>query len=297
MARGMTRTRRMKLLAFAITLSSSTAVAETLHVHSYGRPVRVEVGDRTCDTPCVLQLPSGAHRARIDGLDRTLVAYDGETHIYITPTRRGRLYAGIAAIVLGSTGLTLAGHWASPLEGRQRAVAGLGGLGLTILAIPLVTSSSVRVHDWRTRRERTHQPSAVELLAGGQLVRGSDRLFATTGFGFRPANRAYGIRAAGRFATDAGNVFQIALGGTLYAPRLPIVQPTLTLSTGIASDRAVELELNQTNPRMRAFVELDAQLSIEVPWPVKPRAGIIAQAFSNDAELAIVGEVGFLTRL
>jgi hypothetical protein len=277
-----------------------------VHVYSHGRPVRVVVGDQACVTPCTLVLPGGEHRARIDGLDRTLVAYESESDVYVTPTKRGRMVLGGTALVLGTLGLTFGGHWASPLEGRQRIVAVLSGTALVALAVPILTSSSARVEDWRARRAPDHRPSQLEVLAGAQLVRGSDRIFATAGLGFRPANRSLGVRAAGRFATDAGNVYQLLLGGTLYGPRLPIVQPSLTFATGLASYRPhaaelspaeLEVEAGRQDPRMRPLLELDAQLSVEVPWPVKPRAGVIAQVYADDGELALVGEVGLLTRM
>jgi hypothetical protein len=262
--------------------------------------VRVELKEQRCDTPCALQLPAGEHRARIDGLDRTLVAYDVESHVYVRPTRRGRLAVGAAALLLGSTGLTLAGHWASPLDNRQRLISGLAGAGFTVIAVPLLISSSARVYDWRSKRAPTFRPGEVELLAGAQLVRGTDQLFATAGIGYRFENSRFGMRAAGRFATDELGVYQLVLGGTVYAPRLPIVQPTLSIAGGLAQVRTIDAELMQvTGTRTRPLLELDAQLSIEVPrWPVKPRIGGLVQLFADDGEAALVGdELGLIARL
>jgi hypothetical protein len=255
-------------------------------LQSSGRSVTVELLDvprTSCATPCVLRAPSGAHRARVDGLARTIIVGDSAatpSRVTIQPTRRARLYAGIAAITAGALGLTLAGHWASPLDDRARLQAGIGGALLFGLAIPLVRSSSAVVE--QASAGATHhqpRPSSAEVLAG--IGAAGDAMFAGTGFGYRLADSSWGVAARGRFARDG---YQVLGGATLYAPRLPLVQPALTVAAGAAVRDGAAAGL----------LEAEAQLGREVPWDIKPRAAVVADYSGGD--VAFAWEAGLVAR-
>lgn len=268
----------LALLAILTTALPARAGGELveLRVRSLGRPVIVELLDerarQTCTTPCVLRVAPGTHRARVDGLDRTLVPDDGE--VVIAPTRRGRLYAGLGLTSLGALGLVFASHWASPLAGRDRLASGLGGGALLALAIPVIVSSSARIG-------RAHTPSRADLYAGVQ--HGEAGTVAAIGAGFAPGPLGVDLRA--RFSDDAA-IYQLAGGVTLHGPRLPLVQPMIAARLGLASQRGPETppDLAMERPAIpgelerRLLVEVEGRLELAPPGRLRPTLGLTAQA-------------------
>jgi hypothetical protein len=252
-----------------------------------------------------LRAPAGAHRARVDGLDRSiLVGNDGTpSRVLIRPTRRLRQGIGMGTMVLGATGLTLAGHWASGLDNSTRLKSALGGLLLLGLSVPLITSSSARVELGMVgeQRPRRPQPSSIELLASAHVLaygRGepASNVFAAAGLGYRPRESVLGYAARARIAGDDADAYQIVAGATLYGPRLPIVQPTLFVGTGVASRRP-PLAMDERLPSSTDLVlEVEAQLVVEVPWDIKPRIALVGDAFAGAGEVVLAWEAGLLAR-
>lgn len=267
----------------AILLLARHAHAD-LRLRSNGRPVTVELsidGTRhACTTPCVLDVPDGTYRARVDGLDRTLST--GESEVVITPTRNGRLILAITLLSIASAGLTFAGHWASPLDDRHRLAAGLFGGAALGFAMPLVTSASARVGGTAT-------PSQADVFAGVHYL--DEEPMVAVGVGFRPSAWGLGAELRGRFTADP-DIYQLVAGPTVHLPRLPLVRPAVAAHIGIASQRGEPTLADPPIPGelgMHVLVDFEARLELMNPGRVQPSIGATMQALPDRAYAIDVG--------
>jgi len=247
-----------------------------LRVTSTGREVPVDLYEddarRSCVTPCVLRVSPGSYRARVDGLDRTLVAGEGDTEVIVTPTQRGRQIVGIVLATLGAAGITFAGHWASPLDDRQRITSGLAGVALMGISLPFIGSSSARIG-------KTGHPSRADVFAGIHRVDGTQSRLAL-GVGFRPRVRGLGAQLRVRLSNES-DIYQLALGPTLHGPQLVGIRPAIAVHAGLSSQRGPEIpaDLAAERPAMpgsielRALLELEARLELAALGMLQPSIG------------------------
>jgi len=288
---------RMRSSLVLVMLFARLARAEPeveLRVRSTGREVTIDLfadgSKRSCVTPCVLRVSPGSHRARVDGLDRTLVAGDRDTEVVITPTRSERMIAGITLAALGAFGLTFAGHWASPLDDRQRVTSALAGAAMMGFAIPFIVSSGARVG------ARAH-PSRADVFAGVH-VRDGDRAqpLLALGVGFRPREHGFGAQLRGRFSSDVDR-YQFAIGPTLHGPQLVGIRPAIAVHVGVSSQRgpetpadlAAELPAMPGAIELRALFDVEARLELAVFGMFTPSIGATIQTLPDRTYALDVG--------
>lgn len=275
------------LFAFALLSQSSPSDAEpledadtaTVRFESTGREVTVNLRDQgRCTTPCELELEPGLHSARVDGLDRKVHVGPGGL-VVIRPTRWRLMGLGIASVAAGSVGLTFAGHWASPLDGRQRVFAALGGLAMTALAIPLITSASARVYDGHKAlmRRRESVPERLLLSAGighAGLEADPNALRVTGSLGYRLGHSRFGFRATGQLGLSEARDLEFAVGPHVHLARLPIISVSAGVRGGLAWRRPTVDGKLQIEPGLSAqrgaLVELASELRVELPSRVQP---------------------------
>jgi hypothetical protein len=254
-----------------------------LRLLSTGRAVTVDLhvdgAKHSCTTPCVLDVPPGSYHARVDGLDRTVTAGDDE--VIITPTRHGRLGVGMAILVIASTGLTLAGHWASPLDDRHRVAAGLGGAAALGFGLPFVTTASARVGGGAT-------PSQADVFVGVHYV---DEPMAVVGVGLRRSAWGFGAELRARITTDVDH-YQLVAGPTFHFPALPLVRPAIAAHIGIASQRGETIIADPPIPgdvALHTALDVEARLELTNPGWVQPSIGATLQALPDRAYAIDVG--------
>lgn len=257
---------------FCLLLLARHAAADVdVPFRSTGRAVEIEIAGQRCITPCSLRVTPGEHQARVDGLDRRVLA--SEDAVVITPTRYPRLVLALSLITLGAAGLSLAGHESSPLSNEGRLAAGLAGAAMVGLAVPITISSSAKIG--RARSERT------DLFVG---YHGEDML--ALGVGYRPHAVGLGAQLRGRFGTDR---YQFAGGATLHGPRLARVRPAVAAHVGLAELRgastpanlAMEIPAQPGAVSLRATFELEARIELEVPLPIWPSIGVTARTLPD----------------
>lgn len=274
----------MRLALSLILLLLARHAHADLRLRSTGRAVTVELTidgtKHACTTPCVLDVPPGSYRGRVDGLDRTLIASDDE--VVITPTRNGRLITALALIAIGSVGLTLAAHWGSPLGDRDRVAGALLGGAALGFAVPIGRSAGARVGGRTT-------PSQADVFAGVHYV--EDEPMVVGGVGFRPSAWGLGAELRGRLTTDP-NIYQFVIGPTLHLPRLPLVRPAVAAHIGFASARGEPTIADPPIPgevALHAIVDLEARLEVMNPGRVQPSVGATMQTLPDRVYALDVG--------
>jgi hypothetical protein len=265
----------VRWLALSLLLLVRHASADVVHFRSTGRAVTIEVDQQSCTTPCALDLAGGEQHARIDGLDRWITP---SAELVITPTRYRRLGLAIALLTLGVTGLSLAGHWSSPLTNEGRLAAGLGGAALMGISIPVIFASSAKLG--RPPESRTDLYVAYHGDLGPMLA---------LGVGYRPHAVGLGVQVRGRFATAVSDRYQLAIGPTFHGPRIAYLRPVVALAVGFAELRGADTPANipmETPAKrgelgLRATAEIEGRIELDVPLPITPSIGMTARTYPD----------------
>jgi len=266
----------LRLAVLALTsLLPSTAVAQAV-IQSNGRSVAVEIRDgetrHRCSTPCTLPVAEGLYRARVDGLDRQLDIVHGDA-VVVRPTRRRQMALGIAMVGIGATAASVAASWAIDLRGRDRAIGAIGGLGLMMLAIPVITRASAKVLGQRGSepvRAVTPERLIVSVGASYPTAGPTSATFVDGSIGYRLEDSRLSVGAIARHGFfDSGRATEILAGAELRLARLPIASINAGLAGGAERSRNKAGDL-----ATGALFELSSTLQIELPVPIKPRVGL-----------------------
>ena len=276
------------LLLLARHASADDAV--DLRFRSTGREVTIELRDseqHACTTPCMLRVPPGEYRARVDGLDRLVIASNSE--VVITPTRNSRMGLALALVTLGAVALGIASHWSSPIhDNEDRLAAVIAGGSLMGFAIPIIMSSDARVGAGPSL-------SRVDVFAGMHYPISDRDAMVALGVGYRPRAVGFGAQLRGRL-TDSAAIYQLAIGPTLHSPRFALFRFAVAAHVGFSSQRGDETpaDLPTETPAipgeigLHALVDGEARIEIELPSVVQPSIGVTAQTVP-DRRVAQIG--------